>query len=345
LKVAIPAGAVEMPGFKGGTIMPRSKCLLWITIAIVGVVGPYRVALCQEPDLPAWETAAGGKMAFEVASVRLNPGAPEPSNFRLSPDDAYAITGGLLNADVPLATYIEFAYKMQPTREQFEALYAHVPKWVQTDRYEIHARAGEQNPTKDQMRLMMQALLKERFGLVVHYETADTSVFEMSLAKPGKLGPKLLRHEDAPSCSVTAPPSAGALGAAPGGVDLKGTEVFPATCGGIEAVFKPNQTMLLGGRDTTMESIAGYLSVGRLGRPIVNETGLKGRYDFTLNWSPEPGTFRTGAGAASQDPPATDPQGSTFVEALREQLGLKLKAAKTPLKVLMIDRVSRPTEN
>jgi uncharacterized protein (TIGR03435 family) len=69
-----------------------------------------------------------------------------------------------LNADFPLATYIEFAYKIQPTREQFEARYAHLPKRVQMDNYDIHARAAEQNPTKDEMRLMMQALLKERFG-------------------------------------------------------------------------------------------------------------------------------------------------------------------------------------
>jgi len=277
--------------------MSGAKRLLLVTMTILAATVPAGIGLGQAPNEPDWQTKAGGKMVFEVASVRLNPGPFEPSNFRLSPDDAYTNTGGLLNADFPLATYIEFAYKIQPTMEQFLAMYSHLPKWVKTDNYEIHARAAEQNPTKDQMRLMMQALLKERFGLVVHYETQDTPVFEMSLVKTGKLGPKLRRHEEGPPCSVTAPPGAGILGTpALGGVVLKGPDVFPATCGGVEAVPKPDQMILMGARDTTMEMIANSLSIGRLGRPVVNETGLTGKYDFTLNWAPEPGTFKTGPG-------------------------------------------------
>jgi uncharacterized protein (TIGR03435 family) len=192
--------------------MSRSKRLLLVTTAVLAVAVPIGLGLGQAPNEPDWEKAAGGKMAFEVASVRLNPGPLERSNFRLSPDDAYANTGGLLNADSPLGSYIEFAYKIQLTREQWEAMYAHLPKWVTTANYKIHARAPGQNPTKDQMRLMMQSLLKERFGLVVHCETRDTPVFEMSLVKPWKLGPKLRHHEDGPPCSVTALPGAGILG-------------------------------------------------------------------------------------------------------------------------------------
>lgn len=169
--------------------MSRSKRLLIVTSAVLAVAAPIGLGLGQAQNEPDWEQAAGGKMAFEVASVRLNSGPLEPSNCRLIPDDAYANTGGLLNADSPLGSYIEFAYKIQLAREQWEAMYAHLPKWVTTANYEIHARAPGQNPTKDQMRLMMQSLLKERFGLIVHYETRDTPVFEMSLVEPGKLGP------------------------------------------------------------------------------------------------------------------------------------------------------------
>ncbi len=79
-------------------------------------------------------------MEFEVASVRLNLGSHEPSTFRLSSDDAYTPTGGLLIADYPLTTYIEFAYKLSLTREQWQTMYGHLPNWVQTDRYTIHAR-------------------------------------------------------------------------------------------------------------------------------------------------------------------------------------------------------------
>lgn len=287
--------------------------------------------------IPDWQTKAGGKLQFEVASVRLNPGPPEPSNFRLSPDDAYANTGGLLNADFPLATYIEFAYKIWPTREQWQTMYAHVPKWVQTDAYEIHARAAETNPTKDQMRLMMQSLLKERFGLVVHYETQDAPVLELLLTKPRTLGPQLHRHQDGPACTV--------VGTALPGEERKDTDIFQAKCGGIEAIPRANQMILMGGRDTTMEMIARSFSIGRLGRPVLDETGLSGNYDFTLNWAPEPGTFRKEPGAASQETPASDPQGPTFLEAVKDQLGLKLKPGKAPLQVLVIDHVQRPSEN
>lgn len=300
-------------------------------------------AVTAQTQVPEWQTAAGGQMAFDVASVRLNPGPLEPSNFRLSPDDAYTNTGGLLYADNPLATYIEFAYKIWPTREQWLRMYAHLPKWVRTDNYEIHARAATESPTKDQMRLMMQALLKRRFGLVVHYEKQDPPVLEMSLVKPGTLGPKLHRHEDGPACSV--------MGTAATGAELKGADIFPAKCGGIEAVPRPSQIILMGGRDTTLEMMADSFSIGRLGRPVVDETGLTGKYDFTLNWAPQPGTFRTGPGAASQDESASGSQGPaflegpTFLEAVKDQLGLKLKPGIAPMKVLVIDHVERPSEN
>jgi bla regulator protein blaR1 len=327
--------------------MPNSRQSFVVSagmlVAAISVAG-----FAQSPNERTWEKAAGGKIAFEVASVRLNPGPPQPSNFRLSPDDAYANTGGLLNADSPLGNYIEFAYKIQPTREQWEAMYAHLPKWVTTANYEIHARAPMPNPTKDQMRLMMQSLLRERFALVVHYEERETPAFEMYLANPGKPGPQLRRHEDGPPCSVTAPPGAAVTGnAAPGGVILKGPDVFPATCGAVEARFESHQMMLMGGRDTTMDTIASYLSIGRLGRPIVNQTGLTGRYDFMLNWAPDPGTFRTGPPeTASQDAAASEPpQGPSFLEAIQHELGLKLKPARVPLNTLVIDHVERPTKN
>ena len=322
----------------------------YLSVAVAGAFALTFLAelgQTQAPNQQNWERAAGEKMAFEVGSVRLNTGPPQPSNFRLSPDDKYAHTGGLLIADAPVGNYIEFAYKIQPTREQWEAMYAHVPKWVTTANYEIHARASEPNATKDQMRLMMQTLLKERFGLVVHDETRDTPIFEMSLKEPGKIGPALRRHEDGIPCSVTAPPGAGILGDAATGAVLKGPDVFPATCGGVEARFEAHHTMLMGGRDITMDTMANYLSIGRLGRPVVNRTGLAGRYDFTLNWAPDPGTFRTGRlGSASQDLSASEPpQGPSFLEAVRDQLGLKIKPGRAPLKILVIDHVRRPFDN
>lgn len=311
------------------------KPLLSVAVTILLMATAARQGLGQASNEHDWEKVAGGQMGFEVASVRLHPGPMEPANFRLSPDDAYEETGGLLTADFPLETYIEFAFKIWPTREESQTLFGHLPKWVLTENYQIRARAPMTNPTKDQMRLMMQSLLKERFGLAAHFDIRETPVPEMNLANPGSLGPKLHRHEDGPACDVK--PVVGTEG--------KAASIFPSKCGGVESQFMPNGAILTGSRDATMDMIAKALSIGRLGRPVADATGLSGKYDFTLQWTPDPGMFRMGPVPASPDTTAPPPQGTPFLEAVKEQLGFKLQPGKAPLKVLVIDHVERPSEN
>jgi uncharacterized protein (TIGR03435 family) len=326
---------LEKPG-----LMRKSVLVLLMLAAVAGplVFGArYAEVRAAQTVAENWQRAAGGKMEFEVASVRLNPGPHGPSNFRLSPDDAYTPTGGLLNADFALTTYINFAYKIWPSREQAQTMYGHLPKWVQTDTYEIHARAAGQNPTKDQMRLMMQSLLKERFGLVVHLDTQETPVLEMTLMKPGTLGRQLHRHQDGPACDVK--------GTREPGTELKDTDMFPSQCGGVEAESGPDQAVLMGSRNATMGAIAESFEVGRVGRPVVDATGLTGTYDFRLTWTPNRGDFGSAFRATSPAEPAPDPEGTPFLVAVKEQLGLKLKPGKAPLKVMVIDHVERPSEN
>lgn len=322
-------------------MMKKSQiALLMLTITGSGLPGARSVELMaqQTPDAN-WEQAAGGKMEFAVASVRLNKGPTEPSNFQLSPDDVYAKTGGLLIADSTLETYITFAYKFLPTREQFQSLFGKLPDWVRDDHYEIQARAPQQNPTKDQMRLMMQSLLKERFGLVVHYETQDSPVMVMSFVKQGKLGPNLLHHEDGPPCNVVGKPPE----AAP--MDLRNKDVFPAVCGTIEGVPTTNEMILLAGRNVSFEMMAQYFAAGHLGRPIVVQPGMTGDYDFRLSWMPEPGAFGRPPISPTQDDSLSAPQGPTFLDAVHDQLGLSLREGKAALPVLVIDHVERPSEN
>jgi uncharacterized protein (TIGR03435 family) len=96
-----------------------------------------------------------------------------------------------------------------------------------------------------------------------------------------------------------------------------------------------------GTRNITIALLADVLSgMGRLDRPIVDETGLTGRFDFTLEFEPEAALT-----AAPTADPAPEAQGPTFLEALREQLGLKLESTKAPLPFLVIDHVERPTGN
>jgi bla regulator protein blaR1 len=78
---------------------------------------------------------------------------------------------------------------------------------------------------------------------------------------------------------------------------------------------------------------------------VVDATGLTGKYDFKLTWTPNRGDFASGSRAASPGEPASEPEGTPFLEAIKEQLGLKLKPGKAPLKVLIIDHVERPSGN
>jgi bla regulator protein blaR1 len=286
----------------------------------------------NQPDKPGQP----GKMSFDVASIRQSkPGIFTPPNFALDNSDSYTPPnpGGRFNADFPLSVYIQFAYKLWPTPEQTSSMLAHLPKWVATDNFEIHAKA-EGNPTKDQMRLMMQSLLADRFKLSIHFETRQESVLALVLERPGKTGPRLRPHSDGPACDVHTPtPTPGSWTNADG--------VFPRICGAFVKIPVANHEILLGSRNATMKQIADSLpSEGRLGRPVVDQTGLTGRFDFTLQWTPESnGPTQSGADAP------LDSQGTTFLEALKDQLGMKLKSTKAPLEVLVVDHVERPSEN
>ncbi len=341
LQDAAPSASTQMSGPQAEPSTPgastpntlASSSATGVLPMAVNTTPRFEVASIKpsKPDTPR-------KMSFEVASIRQSkPGksAPMP-NFALDNSDSYTPfpdPGGRFTADFPLPLYIQFAYKLWLTPEQTDSMLAHLPKWVATDYFEIHAKA-EGNPTKDQMRWMMQSLLADRFKLAVHFETKQVPVFALVLEKPGRTGPKLRSHSDGPPCDVHMP------GPAPGNsVNMDG--VFPRVCDAFMLIPAANHEMLLGSRNTTMKMIADSLpSLGRLGRPVVDQTGLAGRFDFTLQWTPESdGPAQSGVDARLDSP------GTTFLEALKDQLGLKLKSTKAPLDVLVVDHVERPSEN
>jgi uncharacterized protein (TIGR03435 family) len=78
-------------------------------------------------------------------------------------------------------------------------------------------------------------------------------------------------------------------------------------------------------------------------RPVVDETGLRGRYDFTLKWTPD--QFQFGGSGGQPPPPADDTEAPDLFTAVQQQLGLKLGSTKAPIEVLVIDHVERPSEN
>jgi bla regulator protein blaR1 len=316
-----------------------SRKLLTSAAALIAISAPAVLGLAQaKPEMPDWQKAAGGKMEFEVAAIKpAEPGKRIEANIGLNSDNEPIPPGGSLLVQGKLSDIIAFAYKLLPTREQERTMLSHLPQWVASDDFVIEAKAGG-NPSKDQMRMMMQSLLADRFKLALHFETRDEPVIALVLDKPGKTGPRLRPHAEGLPCDAkwTAPPDRSSPSVAPGG--------FMPTCGPVQAIDGPNSDVVLGARDVTIQHFADYLGIlppiFDVSRPVVDETGLSGTFDFSLNWIP----VRNVASA-----PGTEAQpaagGPTFEDALRQQLGLKLKPTKAAIQVLVIDHVERPSGN
>ena len=154
-----------------------------------------------EPSHAQSESASEAKLEFDVASVKQNKtdsNNERTANFPLGPGDVYGSVGGRFSAaNHPLITYIAFAYKIVNT--QVASFDSQLPSWARTDRFDIEANA-QGKPTKDQMRLMMRALLADRFKLKVHVESHEQSVLALQLVKPGLTGPQLQPHPENSKC-------------------------------------------------------------------------------------------------------------------------------------------------
>jgi bla regulator protein blaR1 len=285
--------------------------------------------------MPDWQKAAGSKMEFEAASIRLaKPGPFISPSFSLGIEDTSIPPGGRFIASFALQDYIEFAYKIMPTPQQREAMLAALPGWAKTDFFVIQAETPG-NPTKDQMRLMVQALLADRFHLRVHFETRTEPVLALVIIHQGRPGPRIQPHSQGLPCDAkwTPPPDLSATTVPPGGIASK--------CGSFDGIPGPNHSFLAGARNATLKQIAEYLpNMEDLGRPVVDQTGLSGRFDFTLQWTPERNRLPSDVSSTMLEASAP-----TLIEALNEQLGIKLQSTNAPVQILVIDHVEKPSEN
>lgn len=341
-----------------------------LAVALPFAIGVINAPLRAQTD---WQAAAGGKVAFDVASIK--PSAPEAfvrPPFPLDDSDAFTQTGGHFRVKSRLPEFINFAYKIAPTLDQRQAMLAHLPRWVETDLFLIEAKAPA-NTTKDQFRLMMQTLLADRFHLAVRFESRERSVYALSLAKAGKPGPNLRPHSEGPPCPATSNIES----------PLTDAKVFPSICEMYMYERTPDRARVRwGSRNITMASLANalphapFIGPGAVNRPVVNETGLNGAFDFQVEYGPElasptaaegnrkleygPGSAKptanevrraaddvkraqAGSPEASGVQPGAD--GPTFLNALHKQLGLKLTSAKGQAQMLVIDHIERPSEN
>ena len=188
------------------------------------------------------------------------------------------------------------------------------PDWFDADRFDIVAKA-EGPASKEQLLQMLQSLLVDRFKLVFHAGTKQLPVFHLVVAKRGQLGPAISPH-------------AGAAG-----------EARPYHILGPPGRMK--------GAGASMEELAASLSGTTGARPVRDETGLIGVYDFTLEWAPEQRLLPPGVPpeALEKNPNAPPSDGPTLSTALKEQLGLKLEPARGPVPIIVVVSASRPSEN
>lgn len=333
--------------------LDRKRCSL-ATICTLLLTACLGISARAQVAEQAWEKAAGGKQRFEVASVRENKsGADQSSNFELdgngnlywvmNRDDKTAPEGNLFHAtNAPLIRYIIFAFKLNGTQELalrlkfWAGLGVDVPAWAAHTNYDIEARAPA-GATKDQMRLMMQSLLAERFKLAVHRETRQAPVFAMLLEKPGATGPQLHAHPASDTCATTVFPDAATA--------ANTSQTLPIPCGLI-ARLPPSApgSHKIGGRNITLTMLADSLpaqtGLATFPKPVIDRTGLSGTFDFSLEWTQAvAGDMAVGPNAQSEEP------GPSIAQAMKQQLGLKLESTKGPVELLVIDHVEQPTAN
>lgn len=297
--------------------MSIGKKLLLAAVGLSALTGPLLVGMMRPPSLSAQEPVTDGKQLivtstlpeFEVASIK--PSAPD-ANLKV----VFAPGEKLFITNATLRFLIKIAYDIGDDQ------LAGGPGWISSKRFDLVATPGSplggdpQNMTPEQLnefhqpvRLRLQRLLADRFQLQMRREPTPMPIFALVIAKGG---PKKL----ALSQSTGKPQLNGKFGSG------------MLTAAGVD-----------------MATLAHFLSEGQTGRPVVDMTGLDGRYDFQLDWAPEPG----GAGPASVDgaasPSSSDRGGVSIFTALQQQLGLKLEPRTGTAERLVVVGSQLPSMN
>jgi uncharacterized protein (TIGR03435 family) len=287
--------------------MARSS-VLFVAALLVGALTTPAAQSVQTARIAQSPESGASRPSFEVASIRRNVSTDQGASVRPLPG------GGLTITNNTLFNIIRNAYNVQPVQ------IIGGPDWINRDRWDIVAKA-EGNPLPPQLMVMLQGLVAERFKADVRRETREIEVYALTVARADRrLGPQLT------SSSVDCDAVAAAVRA-----------------GGTPPPARPNGLPTCGMRVTSGYATAGGYAIadiarnlaGITGRIILDRTGLAGRYDMELKWTPDP--------LQASGPAAADT--ASIFTALQEQLGLKLEAQRAPTEVLVIHAAERPVED
>jgi bla regulator protein blaR1 len=303
------------------------KKLLLAAAGTAAIAAPIMFGLMNAPHSRAQSPAATDTppKTFDVASIKPDHGGT--GLFRIN-----AEPGRFVADNATVKFLLQYAYHVK------ESQISGAPGWTDAEHFDIEAKSddssGAAQPRLDrdaegqQLRQMLQALLADRFKLTLHHETKELPIYELVVAKNGS---KL--HESPAAPDDSAPPSP----LMPNG---------PQPRHSIRMMGRGDLSLNSEGLDMFAELLSRQPEVGRV---VVNKTGLKGNYDFTLKWTPDPGQGQMlggpGGGPSREAAPPPDANGPTIFTALQEQLGLKLESQKGPVDTLVIDHIERPSEN
>lgn len=280
---------------------------------------PWTAAVAVAAIITAGAVARA--QSFEVASIRLS---------TLPRQDP-----GLLGADVE-ADLIRAVVRGQNGRFRTTGSTVHAlvqgayavrkdeieggPSWIREDRYAIDAR-GPGTATEAEMRAMLQALLADRFGLVLRRRTINRPVYELVVAAGG---PRITPMQDGDCLTSAKGPIA---------MNLDKPVFF---CGGIRRmVYKlpPDRADRIEAGGVTMAMLADVLA-DDVGRRVIDRTGLTTTFNLLIDFAP--------MGSVAPGTVSSTPNIFTVVQ---EQLGLRLQSTTAPVDVLVIEQVERPSEN
>ena len=289
-------------------------------LMMLGLVSAAQMFAQSQP------TPAASAPSFEVASIKPDKSGSGMIGIRMGAGDRFQAH------NVPVKLLIEEAFGVKDSQ------LSGAPGWIDSDRYDIEAKPDEataaamqkmnEDERRQQIMLMVQSLLADRFKLQVRRETKELPIYALVVAKNG---PKLHESDFKPPDHPPAGPPPGEKGGPPpkmrGGIMLNGRGQL--TSNGIQ-----------------LNRFADILS-RIVGRTVIDKTGLKGYYDFTLRYTPDEsqGQMMPGGPGGGDAAPPPDASGPNLFTALQEQLGLKLEPQKGPVEQLIIEHVEKPSEN
>ena len=263
---------------------------------------------------------------FEVATIK-------PSDPNAKPGGS-GIRGGQIDLrSIPLKFLIAFAWDLNPNDSE---MLVGAPKWLDSDKIDILAKVSSESLTNagparppidtEDLREMLQALLIERFQMKVHKEDRPLTAYSLIAVNP-----KLRKADPLSRTKCTEGP----------GPDGKDPRIASPVLNRLITCQNMTTTQM---GDEFQRQASGFIY-----SPVLDKTGLKGSWDFTLSFSSADLVkgSAAGSGDASTSGSASEPNGAlSFFDAVNKQLGLKLEKEKRPVPVLVIDHIEeKPTDN